>query len=335
MQPDTTHLVLVELPAGAKLEEGGDESIGRLSDRVRKLLAVASSEGLIVPSSLLQSSRAEPLSGADYPCGSPTHFDSFRFAADRTKVGDLVNRLIRVGVGHGGSSFAVVPLDVYRCEDASPTGLERKRRESVSKAKSMPDHLMVEKYIRRVEAQAEFTFDYACFILIASVLAGVGLATDNSVILVAAMLVSPFMGPVLGVTLGASLGHRELVRTGAWTGLKALGLSILSGMVMGAIAVWHAGGVEPSWPTDEMFTRGDIRALPLGLVIALASGAGVALSGLSENTGALVGVALSASLLPPATNAGMCWSCECDPACMISYDLPSRLPRLRFLDQMR
>ena len=59
--------------------------------------------------------------------------DSFRFAADRTKVGDLVNRLIRVGVGHGGSSFAVVPLDVYRCEDASPAGVEKvvSRREAV------------------------------------------------------------------------------------------------------------------------------------------------------------------------------------------------------------
>ena len=35
---------------------------------------------------------------------------------------------------------------------------------------------------------------------------------------------------------------------------------------------------------------------------------GVALSILGENTSSLVGVAISASLLPPAVNAGICWA---------------------------
>ena len=39
------------------------------------------------------------------------------------------------------------------------------------------------------------------------------------------------------------------------------------------------------------------------MLIALPSGAGVALSLLGGNTGSLVGVAISASLLPPAVNA--------------------------------
>lgn len=35
---------------------------------------------------------------------------------------------------------------------------------------------------------------------------------------------------------------------------------------------------------------------------------GVALSILGNNTASLVGVAISASLLPPAVNAGICWA---------------------------
>ena len=46
-----------------------------------------------------------------------------------------------------------------------------------------------------------------------------------------------------------------------------------------------------------------LRSLWVGILIALPSGAGVALSILGGNTGSLVGVAISASLLPPAVNA--------------------------------
>ncbi len=52
-----------------------------------------------------------------------------------------------------------------------------------------------------------------------------------------------------------------------------------------------------------MFDRGLLRGLGVGVAIALPSGAGVALSILGGNTGSLVGVAISASLLPPAVNA--------------------------------
>ena len=45
------------------------------------------------------------------------------------------------------------------------------------------------------------------------------------------------------------------------------------------------------------------RGLWVGMFIALPSGAGVALSVLGGNTGSLVGVAISASLLPPTVNS--------------------------------
>ena len=49
--------------------------------------------------------------------------------------------------------------------------------------------------------------------------------------------------------------------------------------------------------------RGLTRSLWVGILIAVPSGAGVALSILGGNIGSLVGVAISASLLPPAVNA--------------------------------
>ena len=74
--------------------------------------------------------------------------------------------------------------------------------------------------------------------------------------------------------------------------------------------------------------RGLLRGLGVGVAIALPSGAGVALSILGGNTGSLVGVAISASLLPPAVNAVCifqkywlllfdCWKlfCACEVLC--------------------
>lgn len=52
-----------------------------------------------------------------------------------------------------------------------------------------------------------------------------------------------------------------------------------------------------------LWFRGMLRSLWVGILIALPSGAGVALSILGGNTGSLVGVAISASLLPPTVNA--------------------------------
>jgi uncharacterized membrane protein len=54
---------------------------------------------------------------------------------------------------------------------------------------------------------------------------------------------------------------------------------------------------------NEFDFRGALRSLWVGVLIALPSGAGVALSVLGGNAGSLVGVAISASLLPPAVNA--------------------------------
>ena len=63
----------------------------------------------------------------------------------------------------------------------------------------------------------------------------------------------------------------------------------------------------PQWPTREMVGRGELRSLWVGVLVAVPSGAGVALSVLGGNAGSLVGVAISASLLPPAVNAGFFW----------------------------
>ena len=54
------------------------------------------------------------------------------------------------------------------------------------------------------------------------------------------------------------------------------------------------------WPTQEMLSRGTRTTFLAGIPITFFSGLGVAVSVLDDQTSSLVGVAISASLLPPA-----------------------------------
>lgn len=119
------------------------------------------------------------------------------------------------------------------------------------------------------------------------------------------MLVSPIMGPVMGMTFGARIDDWRLVRSS----FLVETYSILICFFVGALITLCAGWTElaDTWPTNEMQIRGETSGLVIGIAIAIPSGMGVALSILGNNTGSLVGVAISASLLPPAVNAGICW----------------------------
>ena len=61
------------------------------------------------------------------------------------------------------------------------------------------------------------------------------------------------------------------------------------------------------WPTAEMSIRGEWENFFVGIPVAFFSGLGVAVSLLDEQSSSLVGVAISASLLPPAVNSGVLW----------------------------
>ena len=66
----------------------------------------------------------------------------------------------------------------------------------------------------------------------------------------------------------------------------------------------HLGANQQyNFPTEEMSSRATWQGILVGLAIAIPSGAGVGLSVLNHNTSSLVGVAISASLLPPAARS--------------------------------
>jgi len=178
--------------------------------------------------------------------------------------------------------------------------------------------MMVGEVISNIENNAHFTFDFLMLLVLAGVIAFLGLVESSSVTLVASMLISPLMGPILAGIFGTVIGDPKLRNLGIWNELMSLGICIIVGFVLGLIVCpWIEAYGATEWPTREMRSRGwlsqqlfkgELRALWVGVLVAVPSGAGVALSVLGGNAGSLVGVAISASLLPPAVNAGFFWA---------------------------
>ena len=98
---------------------------------------------------------------------------------------------------------------------------------------------------------------------------------------------------------------RSLTRFGLFNELLGLFLATSIGFCFGLIycSIDERFAYGSGELTFELKSRCDLHSLLIGVVTALPSGAAVAIAILGENIGSLVGVAISASLLPPAVNA--------------------------------
>ena len=81
-------------------------------------------------------------------------------------------------------------------------------------------HVIDDDHIDRVRKMhqgftegAEFSFNYNTLLLVASVLAGLGLISNSSTTIIASMLVSPIMGPVMGMAFGMCKNYFAKCRT--------------------------------------------------------------------------------------------------------------------------
>jgi len=260
------------------------------------------------------------ISNAVWKRNKSKDFYQVTFPADAAQCETVLQRLHTAGFGSKYSStLSVLPctlhyqqksenqLDVEDCDSEDDAGASFKTAKQ-DFLDSIKSRLTVAQVVEGVTSSAKMTFDFISFIILAGFLAAIGLMENSSVILVASMLISPLMGPILAVTFGIVIRDRALQKLGIQNELIALGLCIIIGFISG---IFHAALYQYSsndfWLVNEMIARGQLRALWVGAFIALLSGAGVALSVVAGNAGSLVGVAISASLLPPAVNAGLLW----------------------------
>ncbi|KAH8403158.1 hypothetical protein KR222_006209, partial [Zaprionus bogoriensis] len=177
---------------------------------------------------------------------------------------------------------------------------------------SVRSRLNVAQIVRDVRQDAAITFDFCILLVSAAILASFGLVENSTIFLASSMLISPLMGPIIAAIFGTVIQERSLRRLGMRNEIIGILLATFVGFLFGLIVCTtdKKYGVGEGL-TAEMLSRCDLHSLVVGIFTAIPSGAAAAIGILGGNIGSLVGVAISASLLPPAVNSGLLWALAC------------------------
>ncbi|KAM7353003.1 uncharacterized protein ACRADG_005308 [Cochliomyia hominivorax] len=174
---------------------------------------------------------------------------------------------------------------------------------------SVRSRLNVANIIRDVRQDAAITFDFVVLVVSAAILASFGLVEDSTIFLASSMLISPLMGPIIAAIFGTVIKDHSLRSLGLRNELYGILLAVLVGFLFGMVVCTTDDRYSiGDGLTDEMIARCELHSLIVGVFTAIPSGAAAAIGILGGNIGSLVGVAISASLLPPAVNSGLLWA---------------------------
>lgn len=142
---------------------------------------------------------------------------------------------------------------------------------------------------------------FLSYAAVAGIVVWIGLFTNTSYLLVAAMLIAPFAGPAMNAAMATARGDLPLLGRSLWRYFAALIVTIL---VAGAFSLI----LQQQIPTSLMIETSKISAV--AVLLPLAAGAAGALNLMQSErsslvSGAAVGMLVAASLAPPAGLVGM------------------------------
>jgi uncharacterized hydrophobic protein (TIGR00271 family) len=214
----------------------------------------------------------------------------------REEASVVLGRLRDSGVDRTGS-IAIDPVSA----ELSRTADAAERR-----AGGAPGDAVVWEELEAVTSEStELTVTFIAFMLLASVIAAVGILLDSEILVVGAMVVGPEFGPLAGLCV--ALVQRRGVLAGRSLLALAIGFppAILLALVM--TRLFRFAGIGPQELAEAELSVSQFIADPnwFTVVVALAAGAAGMLSLTSSKSSALVGVLISVTTLPAAANAGV------------------------------
>jgi uncharacterized hydrophobic protein (TIGR00341 family) len=195
------------------------------------------------------------------------------------------------GIADRGGLFVLVePLDaVLPRPHATSSG---NRHESLHTAAAVSR----EEVYASIADGAKLHRNYLFLVILAAIVAAVGLSHDNTAAVIGAMVVAPLLGPNMAIALGLVLGDLPLVRRALVTAGTGFGVTLIFAMLLGLLI-----GIDPTTP--ELASRTQVGIWDL--VLALAAGCAGALAFTTGAPTYLTGVMVAVALLPPTVASGM------------------------------
>ncbi|GAA1464055.1 DUF389 domain-containing protein [Williamsia maris] len=208
----------------------------------------------------------------------------------REAVNDVLDGLLALGLVHDGA-ITMEPLDTVMSDAAV---------RAEKQAPGDPDDSIVwEELTRRTREDATLSVTFVTFLVLACLLAAVGVITDSPVTVVGAMVVGPEFGPLAGIAVGLVRRRFDLARRSVYAliigfpvAMVVTGVAAVVGEATGTVDITDVTAADQ---VDFIYQVG-----PFSLVVAVLAGAAGMLSLVSAKSAALVGVFISVTTVPAA-----------------------------------
>jgi uncharacterized hydrophobic protein (TIGR00271 family) len=172
-------------------------------------------------------------------------------------------------------------------------------------AGSPADAVLWEEVTERTSEESAISATYLVFIVLAALIASVGIYLNSAILIVGAMVVGPEFGPIAGVCV-AAVQRRPGLAVRSLAAL-AVGFPLAIGAVLVSSLVFKATDITPDDFTAASHSLSQTIANPDFFAAFVAFCAGVAgmLSLTTAKSGALIGVLISVTTIPAAANVGV------------------------------
>jgi uncharacterized hydrophobic protein (TIGR00271 family) len=167
------------------------------------------------------------------------------------------------------------------------------------------DAVVWEDVHSRSEELTELSGTFIAFMVLAMLIASIGLVLDQPILIVGAMVVGPEFGPLAGLCVGLVQRQRALARRSvvALAVGFPVGIAVAFVFTLGLIALDQFP--DSFVPANHPLTRFISQPDELSFVVAFVAGIAGVLSLTSAKSGALIGVLISVTTLPAAANVGV------------------------------
>jgi uncharacterized hydrophobic protein (TIGR00271 family) len=167
------------------------------------------------------------------------------------------------------------------------------------------DAVVWEEVEARTNENVELSAVFLLFMVLAALLAAVGIFQDSAILIVGAMVVGPEFGPIAGFCVALVQRRRDLAARSAVALAVGFPLAILATYV--ASLIFKETGITPETFTEADHQLSNLISNPdfFAAFVAMCAGAAGMLSLSTAKSGALIGVLISVTTIPAAANIGV------------------------------
>ncbi len=170
------------------------------------------------------------------------------------------------------------------------------KQQEIKDEEKTKDRLSIEELYQNIIEQASVSKTFFSLIILASIVAAIGVLYNNVAVIIGSMVIAPFLGSSMALSLATTLADKKLAREAIISSVSGYVIAIAIGIIFGIFF-----SIDPN--ATEILSRTDVNLMYI--ILAIASGIAGSLSFTKGISQALVGVIVAVALLPPLVVTGL------------------------------